>query len=60
MVFKREWRRAQKALWIWVLAIGGMSFLIMSIYPQFAENKDQLQDLLKLYPEAMLKAFNID
>lgn len=60
MVFKREWRKAQKALWIWVLAIGGMSFLIMSIYPQFAENKDQLQDLLKLYPEAMLKAFNID
>ena len=60
MVFKREWKRAQKALWIWVLALGGMSFLIMSIYPQFAENKDQLEELIKLYPEAMLKAFNID
>jgi ABC-2 type transport system permease protein len=60
MVFKREWKRAQKALWIWVIALGGMSFLIMSIYPQFAENKDQLQELMKLYPEAMLKAFNID
>lgn len=60
MVFKREWRKAQKALWIWILALGGMSFLIMSIYPQFAENKDQLQELMKLYPEAMLKAFNID
>jgi ABC-2 type transport system permease protein len=60
MVFKREWKRAQKALWIWTLALGGMTFLIMSVYPQFAENKEQLQELMKLYPEAMLKAFNID
>lgn len=60
MILKREVRRAQKALWIWVIALGGMSFLIMSVYPQFAENQDQLKDLMELYPEAMLKAFNID
>ena len=60
MVFKREWKKAQKALWIWIVALGGMTFLILSIYPQFSENQDQLQELMKLYPEAMLKAFNID
>lgn len=60
MIFQREVKRAQKALWIWIAALGGMSFLIMSVYPQFADNQDQLNELIKLYPEAMLKAFNID
>ncbi|OKL36508.1 ABC transporter permease subunit [Domibacillus mangrovi] len=60
MIYKREVSQAQKALWIWIIALGGMSFLIMSVYPQFAANKEQLENVMKLYPEAMLKAFNID
>lgn len=60
MIYKREVSQAQKALWIWIIVLGGMSFLIMSVYPQFAANKEQLENVMKLYPEAMLKAFNMD
>ncbi|AYC30438.1 ABC transporter permease subunit [Paenisporosarcina cavernae] len=60
MVFKREWKRAQKSLWLWAISLGAMCVLILSVYPQFAANKAQLEELIQLYPEAMLKAFNIE
>ncbi|MDX8366991.1 ABC transporter permease subunit [Cytobacillus sp. IB215665] len=60
MLFKREFVKAQKALWIWIAVLGGLMIMMLSMYPSFAEQQETLDQLLNAYPEAMLQAFNMD
>lgn len=60
MIFKREFLINKKALLIWIVVLGGLIFLMLSLYPEFAKQKESLDKLLKIYPEALLKAFDIN
>ncbi|WP_070121029.1 ABC transporter permease subunit [Bacillus marinisedimentorum] len=60
MIYKREVLKSQKSLWIWVAALGGLIFLMLSIYPEFAKQQESIEKMMEAYPEGMLKAFNID
>ncbi|MEI5907717.1 ABC transporter permease subunit [Bacillus spongiae] len=60
MIYKREVLKSQKSLWIWVIALGGLILLMLSIYPEFAKQQDSIDQMMEAYPEAMIKAFNMD
>jgi ABC-2 type transport system permease protein len=60
MIFKRELRRSRKALIIWSFVFTGLILMLLSIYPQFAEQQDSMKELLDAYPESMIKAFGMD
>lgn len=59
-IFIREWKRNRKSLIIWSLTISFMIFLLMSLFPSFAENADAMEEFLKAYPEGFLEAFGLD
>lgn len=59
-IFIREWQRNKKALIIWSLTISFMIFLLMSLFPSFAENSEAMEEFLKAYPEGFLEAFGLD
>ncbi len=59
-VFVRELRRNFKPWLIWSLSLGGFVALMMAIFPSIAAQGQDLMELLKAYPPAMLKAFNLD
>lgn len=60
MVFKREFLKSQKSLWIWTIILGGLILLMLSIYPQIAKEAESIEQLLEAYPESMMKALNAD
>lgn len=60
IIFKREFRKSQKGLWIWTAILGGLIFLIVSLYPEFAKDKEMIEQMMKAYPESMLKAMNME
>ncbi|MCQ5365964.1 ABC transporter permease [Anoxybacillus salavatliensis] len=59
-MFKREWKRNAKSLMIWSIVLGGLVFLTLSIFPQFAEQQKEVTKLLQSLPPAMIKAFGMD
>jgi ABC-2 type transport system permease protein len=60
MIFKREIKRSRKSLIIWSIVLGGLILMLLSIYPQFAEQQQGMTELLEAYPESMKKAFGMD
>ncbi|WP_349407348.1 ABC transporter permease subunit [Pseudalkalibacillus sp. SCS-8] len=60
MIFKQEFKWNVKALMIWSIILGGLVFLMMQIYPDFAKQQGNLEALLEAYPEGIKKAFNMD
>ena len=60
MIFKREISRNLKSLIIWSLVLGGLVLLMLSIYPQFNMNNQNMKELLSAYPEPLKKAFSMD
>ncbi|MGM7701429.1 ABC transporter permease subunit [Pseudalkalibacillus sp. Hm43] len=60
MIFKQELKWNFKSLLIWSVILGGLVFLMMQIYPDFAKQQGNLEALLEAYPEGIKKAFNMD
>lgn len=60
MIFQREFKRNIKALTIWSIVLGGLILWMLSIFPQFAEQQENMAKLLEPYPESMQKAFGMD
>jgi ABC-2 type transport system permease protein len=60
MIFKREITRNLKGLIIWGIILCGLVIMMLSIYPQFAENQKSMNEMLKAYPEGLKKAFGMD
>lgn len=56
--------RALKDRWlsifIYILAMIGLIWLYVAIYPSIRDSFANMQDLLKAYPESLMKAFNVD
>lgn len=59
-LFIREFKRNFKSLVIWSLAIGGMIFMLLNMFPEFNKQPGGLDAMLTNFPEGMLKAFNLD
>lgn len=57
-VFHRTWREQRRALWGWSGGITALCVVMLSIYPTVHGNKI-FHDLMKAYPEALRKIFNI-
>jgi ABC-2 type transport system permease protein len=60
MVFGREMRRNLKALMIWVVVLGALNLLMLSVYPQIAAQTQNLQEMIKAYPEPLRNALGMD
>lgn len=60
MIFKREFLKNIKSLLIWSIILSVLIILMLSVYPQFAKDQKAMNDFLKVYPEAMKKAFGMD
>lgn len=60
MILKRELARNLKSLIVWSLIMGAIIILMLSIFPQMAEQQQSMDDLMNAYPEAMRKAFGMD
>ncbi|WP_408006253.1 ABC transporter permease subunit [Pseudalkalibacillus sp. A8] len=60
MIFKQEFKWNLRGLLIWSVILGGLVFLMMQIYPDFAKQQENLEALMDAYPEGIKKAFNMD
>lgn len=60
MIFKREFKRNVKSLLVWSIILGGLVLMMLSVYPQFSENQNSMNEILKAYPESMKKVFGMD
>lgn len=60
MIFKQEFKWNFRALVIWSVILGGLVFLMMQIYPDFAKQQGNLEALMEAYPEGIKKAFSMD
>ncbi len=60
ILFYREFKRNYKALLIWTLVMAALMLMMLSIYPQFAEQQEAIEQMMSAFPEAMIKALNMD
>lgn len=61
-VFQREMKTNFKSFMIWAVILIGMFSAIFLMYPSIvnSENIEMLDEMMKLFPEDVLKAFNMD
>lgn len=61
-MFKREMKINLKGFLIWTTILVGLFFLILVIYPNViaGESAEMMDEMLKMFPEDLLKAFNMD
>lgn len=58
-LYLHEIKSSFKALLIWIVALGGTVIFMMSIYPTFADQEDQFDQLMKGFPPEILRAFGL-
>ena len=61
-MFKRELKINLKSFIIWTSILIGLFLLVFLIYPSIvnSENMEMMDEMMKMFPEEMLKAFNMD
>ena len=61
-MFKREMKTNLKSFIIWTLILLGLFLLVFLVYPSIvnSENMEMMDEMMKMFPEEMLKAFNMD
>ena len=61
-MFKRELKTNFKSFLIWTLILLGLFLVVYLIYPYImtSENTEMLNEMIKIFPPEMLKAFNMD
>jgi ABC-2 type transport system permease protein len=61
-MFKRELKLNFKSFLIWTLILLGMFLAVFLVYPYImtSENVDMLNEMMKVFPPEVLKAFNMD
>ncbi|RJS60399.1 ABC transporter permease subunit [Bacillus sp. PK3_68] len=60
MIIQREWKRSRKSLIIWSLILGGLVIWLLSIFPQFAEQQEDMEKLFEAYPDSMKDLFKMN
>lgn len=61
-MFKREIKVNYKNFLIWILILISIFFVVFLVYPSIISDKNigMIDDMMKLFPEEILKAFNMD
>lgn len=61
-MFKREMKINFKSFLIWALILIGLFLVVFFIYPSIinSENMQMMDEMIKIFPEEVLKAFNMD
>lgn len=61
-MFRREMKINFKSFAIWTLILIGLFFVVYLMYPSIinSENMEMLNEMMKVFPEEVLKAFNMD
>ncbi|SDZ65783.1 ABC-2 type transport system permease protein [Evansella caseinilytica] len=60
MIFKRELKKNSKSLIIWLIILSALTILLLSVYPQFAQDREAVEQLLSAYPETFMEALGMD
>jgi len=60
VLYLKELKRNRKNSLIWGAIVLGFTFMILSIYPSFAEMGEQMAQLMSKLPQEMARAFGID
>ena len=61
-MFKREMKINLKNFIIWTAILIGLFLVVFLLYPSIvtSENMQMMDEMMKMFPEEMLKAFNMD
>ena len=61
-MFKREMKINLKSFIIWTSILIGLFLVVFLVYPSIvnSENMEMMDEMMKMFPEEMLKAFNMD
>lgn len=61
-MFKREIKINLKSFIIWTSILIGLFLVVFLVYPSIinSENMEMMDEMMKMFPEEMLKAFNMD
>ena len=61
-MFKRELKINLKSFIIWTFILIGLFLVVFLVYPSIvnSENMEMMDEMMKMFPEEMLKAFNMD
>ena len=61
-MFKRELKINLKSFIIWTSILIGLFLVVFLVYPSIvnSENMEMMDEMMKMFPEEMLKAFNMD
>lgn len=61
-MFKREMKTNLKSFIIWTAILIGLFLIVFLVYPSIvnSENMEMMDEMMKIFPEEMLKAFNMD
>ena len=61
-MFKREMKINLKSFIIWTSILIGLFLVVFLVYPSIvnSENMEMMDEMIKMFPEEMLKAFNMD
>ena len=61
-MFKREMKINFKSFIIWTSILIGLFLVVFLVYPSIvnSENMQMMDEMMKIFPEEMLKAFNMD
>lgn len=61
-MFKREMKINLKSFIIWTCILIGLFLVVFLVYPSIitSENMEMMDEMMKMFPEEMLKAFNMD
>lgn len=61
-MFKREMKINFKSFIIWTSILIGLFLIVFLVYPSIinSENMEMMDEMMKMFPEEMLKAFNMD
>lgn len=61
-MFKREMKINFKSFTIWTSILIGLFLVVFLVYPSIvnSENMQMMDEMMKIFPEEMLKAFNMD
>ena len=61
-MFKREIKINLKSFIIWTSILIGLFLVVFLVYPSIvnSENMEMMDEMMKMFPEAVLKAFNMD
>lgn len=59
-ILSRELRSNLRGLLVWALTLALLNLLLIAVYPSMAADKEALDELMELFPEAMIRMFGME